>query len=48
MIPPISEFPRHPFQYVGVCLDVLRLHEEHESAQTAEKRRRKFEDIAKR
>ena len=48
MIPPISEFPRHPFQYVGVCLDVLRLHEEHESAQTAEKRRRKVEDIAKR
>ncbi|KAI1366112.1 hypothetical protein F5Y08DRAFT_155922 [Xylaria arbuscula] len=48
MIPPISEFPRHPFQYIGVCLDVLRLHEEHESAQTAEKRRRKVDDIAKR
>ncbi|KAF2965440.1 hypothetical protein GQX73_g8144 [Xylaria multiplex] len=48
MIPPISEFPRHPFQYIGVCLDVLRMHEEHESAQTAEKRRRKVEDVAKR
>ncbi|KAK5631267.1 hypothetical protein RRF57_006981 [Xylaria bambusicola] len=48
MVPPISEFPRHPFQYIGVCLDVLRMHEEHESAQTAEKRRRKVEDVAKR
>ncbi|KAI1287214.1 hypothetical protein F5Y03DRAFT_124050 [Xylaria venustula] len=48
MIPPIAEFPRHPFQYIGVCLDVLRLHEEHESAQTAEKRRRMVEDVAKR
>ncbi|GAW13186.1 hypothetical protein ANO14919_025660 [Xylariales sp. No.14919] len=48
MIPPISEFPRHPFQYIGVCLDVLRMHEEHESVQTAEKRRRKVEDVAKR
>lgn len=48
MIPPISEFPRHPFQYIGVCIDVMRLHEEHESALTAEKRRRKVEDVAKR
>ncbi|RYC58678.1 hypothetical protein CHU98_g7537 [Xylaria longipes] len=48
MIPPISEFPRHPFQYIGVCVDVLRMHEEHESALTAEKRRRKVEDVTKR
>ncbi|KAI3341309.1 hypothetical protein F4824DRAFT_309879 [Ustulina deusta] len=48
MIPPISEFPWHPFQYIGVCLSVLRMHEEYESAQTAEKRRRKVEDVAKR
>jgi hypothetical protein len=48
MIPPISEFPRHPFQYIGVCIDVLRMHEEHESALTAEKRRRKIEDVSKR
>ncbi|KAI0402118.1 hypothetical protein F4802DRAFT_384616 [Xylaria palmicola] len=48
MIPPISEFPRHPFQYIGVCIDVLRMHEEHESALTAEKRRRKVEDVTKR
>ncbi|KAI8631039.1 hypothetical protein F5Y19DRAFT_43434 [Xylariaceae sp. FL1651] len=48
MIPPISEFPRHPFQYIGVCVDVLRMHEEHESALTAEKRRRRVEDVAKR
>ncbi|KAI0198725.1 hypothetical protein F4808DRAFT_249003 [Astrocystis sublimbata] len=48
MIPPISEFPRHPFQYVGMCIEVLKLHEEHESALTAEKRRKKIEDVAKR
>jgi hypothetical protein len=48
MIPPISEFPRHPFQYIGICIDVLKMTEEHESAQTAEKRRRRVEDVAKR
>ncbi|KAI0485442.1 hypothetical protein F4859DRAFT_381683 [Xylaria cf. heliscus] len=48
MIPPISEFPRHPIQYLGVCVDVLRLHEEHESALTAEKRRRRVDDVTKR
>ncbi|RYP60016.1 hypothetical protein DL769_008309 [Monosporascus sp. CRB-8-3] len=48
LIPPISELPRHPFQYIGVCIDVLRMHEEHESAVTAEKRRRRVEDVAKR
>ncbi|KAI1471072.1 uncharacterized protein F4812DRAFT_165169 [Daldinia caldariorum] len=48
LIPPISEFPRHPFQYLGVLLDVMRMHEEHESAITAEKRRRKVDDVAKR
>ncbi|KAI0396004.1 hypothetical protein F5Y17DRAFT_163393 [Xylariaceae sp. FL0594] len=48
MIPPGSEFWRHPFQYVGVCLDVLKMTEEHESARTAEKRRRRVEDVAKR
>ncbi|KAI1769623.1 hypothetical protein GGR53DRAFT_8972 [Hypoxylon sp. FL1150] len=48
MIPPISEFPRHPFQYMGVLVDVMRLHEEHESALTAEKRRVRVEDVTKR
>lgn len=48
MIPPISEFPRHPFQYVGVLVDVMRLHEEHESALTAEKRRMRVDDVGKR
>ncbi|KAI1480766.1 hypothetical protein F4774DRAFT_70829 [Daldinia eschscholtzii] len=48
LVPPISEFPRHPFQYLGVLLDVMRMHEEHESVITAEKRRRKVEDVAKR
>ncbi|OTB05319.1 hypothetical protein M426DRAFT_10646 [Hypoxylon sp. CI-4A] len=48
MIPPISELPRHPFQYLGVVIDVMKLHEEHESALTAEKRKRRVEDVAKR
>lgn len=48
MIPPISEFPSHPIDYTGTCFHVLRLHEEHISAVTAEKRRRKVEDVAKR
>ncbi|KAI8965027.1 hypothetical protein F5Y11DRAFT_344992 [Daldinia sp. FL1419] len=48
LIPPISELPRHPFQYLGVVVDVMRMQEEHESALTAEKRRRKVEDVAKR
>ncbi|KAI0181471.1 hypothetical protein GGR52DRAFT_567694 [Hypoxylon sp. FL1284] len=48
MIPPASEFVRHPFQYLGVLVDIMRLHEEHESALTAEKRRRRVEDVAKR
>ncbi|KAI1631920.1 hypothetical protein F4809DRAFT_629963 [Biscogniauxia mediterranea] len=48
LIPPISELPRHPLQYLGVCVDVVRLHEEHLSARTAEKRRRKADELAKR
>lgn len=48
MIPPISELPRHPFQYLGAIVDVMRLQEEHESAQTAEKRRMRVDDVAKR
>lgn len=48
MIPAISEFPSHPIDYIGTCFHVLRLHEEHISAVTAEKRRRKVDDVAKR
>ncbi|KAI1438632.1 hypothetical protein GGR50DRAFT_371626 [Xylaria sp. CBS 124048] len=48
LIPPISEFPWYPFQYIGVCIDVIRMHEEHESARVNEQHRRKVEDITKR
>ncbi|KAI0885300.1 uncharacterized protein GGS22DRAFT_142042 [Annulohypoxylon maeteangense] len=48
LIPPISEFPRHPFQYIGVVIDVMRMHEEHEAATTTEKRRMRVDDVAKR
>lgn len=47
-MPPLSEFPRHPIDYIGCLFEVLRLHEEHISAQTAERRRRRVEDVAKR
>ncbi|KAJ1338020.1 hypothetical protein MN608_00878 [Microdochium nivale] len=48
LIPPISDLPRHPFSYIGACIEVLKMHEEHESAITAEKRRQKVDDVAKR
>lgn len=48
MVPPISEFSRHPFQYIGVLIDILKLNVERESAITAEKRRQRVEDVAKR
>ncbi|KAI5928284.1 hypothetical protein F4810DRAFT_187058 [Camillea tinctor] len=48
LIPPLSELPRHPLQYASTCVEVIRLHEEHLSAQTSEKRRRKADDLAKR
>ncbi|KAI0878474.1 hypothetical protein GGS24DRAFT_443050 [Hypoxylon argillaceum] len=48
LIPPIGEFPRHPFQYIGVCFDVFRMNELYESEQASEKRRRKVEDVTKR
>lgn len=48
MVPPIAEFPSHPIKYMRTCLEVLKLHEEHESAITAEKRRRRVDDVSKR
>ncbi|KAK8086338.1 hypothetical protein PG994_001312 [Apiospora phragmitis] len=48
MIPPIGEFLKQPINYIRTCVEVLKLHEEHESAQTAEKRRRRIEDVQKR
>lgn len=48
MIPPIGELPKQPINYIRTCVEVLKLHEEHESAQTAEKRRRRIEDVQKR
>lgn len=48
MVPPISEFASHPIDYIGTCFHVLRLHEEHISAVTAEKRRQRVDDVAKR
>lgn len=48
LIPPISEFPKQPINYVRTCVEVLKLHEEHESAVTAEKRKRRVDDVAKR
>lgn len=48
MIPPISDLPSHPISYIRRYIEVIRLHEEHESAITAEKRRRRVDDVSKR
>lgn len=48
LIPPISEFPKQPINYIRTCVEVLKLHEQHESAVTAEKRKRRVDDVAKR
>jgi hypothetical protein len=48
MLPAASDLFFHPIAFVRTCLEVLRLHTAHVSAETAERRRRKVEDIQKR
>ncbi|KAK4987138.1 hypothetical protein LTR50_004835 [Elasticomyces elasticus] len=48
MLPPGSLIFSHPFQFVGKYIEVYRMHVSYVSAQTAEKRRRKVEDVQKR
>lgn len=48
MLPPASDLFFHPIDFIRTCLEILRLHTAHVSAETAEKRRRKVEDVQKR
>lgn len=48
MIPPFEEFKSHPISYLKTCVEIIRLHEAHQSAITTEKRKRQIEDMAKR
>ena len=48
MLPNGNEFWEHPIQFIGTILEVYKLHGEHISAQTAEKRRKNVEDVQKR
>ncbi len=48
MVPAASTFWAQPVSYLRQVLAVYRLHVEHTSAETAEKRRRKVEDAQKR
>ncbi|KAA6415133.1 MAG: hypothetical protein FRX48_01885 [Lasallia pustulata] len=48
LLPPARDFWSHPFQFLGQYVEVYRLHTAHISAETAERRRRKLEDVRKR
>jgi hypothetical protein len=48
LLPPRSLFLAHPFSYLGRYWEVYRMHVEYISQQTAERRRRKVEDVRKR
>ncbi|KAL2256183.1 hypothetical protein VTK26DRAFT_2057 [Humicola hyalothermophila] len=48
MLPPASDYLRHPVSSVRTLIEVLQLHEAHKSARIAEKRQRHVEDVAKR
>lgn len=48
MLPPASDLFFHPISFTRTCIEVLRLHTAEVSAETAERRKRKVEDVAKR
>ena len=48
MLPPGSSFFSHPIRFLGTYLEVYRLHTARISAETAERRKRKVEDVQKR
>lgn len=47
-LPPTSLFFRHPLRFLGQYFEVYKLHTAYISAQTAERRRKKVEDVQKR
>lgn len=48
MLPSASDMIMHPIQSTRACLEVLRLHQIQISEETAERRRRRVEDVKKR
>lgn len=48
MLPPASDFLRHPISSTRLLVEVMRLHEAHKTARINEKRKRNVEDVAKR
>ena len=48
LLPAPSSFFWHPISSTGQALDVLKMHVEHTSAETAERRKRKLEEVQKR
>ncbi|KAL9015189.1 MAG: hypothetical protein Q9173_000192, partial [Seirophora scorigena] len=47
-LPPAREFWSHPFKFVATYGHVYKLHTDHVSAETAERRKRKVDDVQKR
>ena len=48
LLPAASDLFFHPIDFFRTCIEVLRLHTAHVSAETAERRKRKVEDVQKR
>jgi hypothetical protein len=48
MLPAASDLFFHPIAFVRTCIEVLRLHTAHVTAETQERRRRRVEDVQKR
>ncbi|KAL8768366.1 MAG: hypothetical protein Q9209_005400 [Squamulea sp. 1 TL-2023] len=48
LLPPSHEFWSHPFQYIRTYGHVYKLHTDHVSAETAERRKKKVDDVQKR
>ena len=48
MLPPFRDIFTHPITFASTYAEVLKLHTAHQSAETAERRKRKVEDVEKR
>lgn len=48
LLPPNSMFFAHPLTFMGRYIEVYQMHSEHVTAQTAEMRRQKVEDVKRR
>jgi len=48
LLPPNSMFFAHPLTFIGRYIEVYQMHSEHVTAQTAEMRRQKVEDVKRR